>query len=75
MKDYHLEDIAIQTQTFEAAGVPLKRRVLQHINNQFVYPGNQCYREIRPDGTENSLFAAKDVTEAVRSGPSFDMDS
>ena len=67
VKDHYLEDIAIQAQIFEAAGVPLKHRVLQHINNQFVYPGDQCYREIRSDGTENSLFAEEDVTEMVRS--------
>ena len=67
VKDHYLEDIAIQARIFEAAGVPLKRRVLQYINNQFIYPGDQCYREIRPDGTENSLFACEDVTDAARS--------
>ena len=67
VKDHYLEDIAIQARIFGAAGVPLKRRVLQYINNQFVYPGDQCYREIRPDGTENRLFAEEDVTEAAQS--------
>ena len=67
VKDHYLEDVAIQARIFGAAGVPLKRRVLQYINNEFVYPGGQCYREIRPDGTENRLFAEEDVTAAAQS--------
>ncbi|MHB1512371.1 MAG: DUF2779 domain-containing protein [Acidiferrobacter sp.] len=67
VKDYQLEDVAIQSQIFAAAGVPLRRRVLQYINNAFVYPGGGRYHEVRPDGSRNSLFAAEDVTEAVES--------
>lgn len=67
VKDYQLEDVAIQSQIFAAAGVPLKRRVLQYINSAFVYPGGGCYHEVRPDGSRNGLFAAEDVTRAVTS--------
>ncbi|WP_298135496.1 DUF2779 domain-containing protein [Acidiferrobacter sp.] len=66
VKDYQLADIAIQAQVFAGAGVSVKRRVLHYINSAFIYPGDQCYREIRPDGTENSLFAAEDVTAVVQ---------
>lgn len=67
VKDYQIEDIAVQAWTFVAAGIPLKRRILQHINAQFIYPGGGCYEEVCPDGTVNSLFVQQDVTHAARS--------
>ena len=43
VKDYHLNDTAIQSWVIEQAGYPLSRIELAHINNQFVYPGGQDY--------------------------------
>ncbi len=57
VKDYHLDDAAIQTWVIENLGYPLDRIEIGHINNQFIYPGNEDY-----DG----LIVFEDVKDAVR---------
>lgn len=57
VKGYHLNDVAIQAQITEQSGVPLRRISVVHIDNRFVYPGNEAF-----DG----LFAFEDVTQAAR---------
>ena len=44
VKDYHLNDAAVQAWVLQQQGVPLTRIDLAHINNQFVYPGGGDYQ-------------------------------
>lgn len=57
VKDYYLPDVAIQAYVTEAAGIPLKRISVVHIDNRFVYPGHEDYR---------GLFTTADVTAEAR---------
>lgn len=44
VKDYHQDDIAVQTYIAAAAGVPLASVSLAHIDNEFVYQGGGDYQ-------------------------------
>ena len=57
VKDYHLNDVAIQAYVTEQAGVSLSRISVIHIDNSFVYPGSRNY---------TGLFTPVDVTEKAR---------
>lgn len=57
VKDYQLQDCAIQTWVFERAGIPIKTVALAVIDKSFMYPGT---------GNYYGLFRHEDVTEAVR---------
>ena len=57
VKDYHLNDAAVQTWVLRQQGVPLTRIELAHINNRFIYPGG---------GNYHGLFAHADITETVQ---------
>ncbi|HRQ87689.1 MAG TPA: DUF2779 domain-containing protein [Bacteroidia bacterium] len=54
VKDYHRDDLAIQTCVATEMGVPLESVRLAHIDNTFVYPGGGDYR---------GLLAEVDLTE------------
>lgn len=54
VKDYYLNDVAIQAWTVTEAGYPLDRMELAHIDNTFVYQG---------DGDYEGLFRYEDVKE------------
>lgn len=56
VKDYHIDDAAVQAWVARKAGVPLTRIEIAHIDNSFVYPGGGDYR---------GLFTHTDVTERV----------
>lgn len=56
VKAYHLEDAAVQTWVVRSAGVRLSRIQVAHIDNSFVYPGNENYQ---------GLFAHSDITLEV----------
>lgn len=56
VKNYHLDDIAIQAFIATAAGTPLKSVALAVINSDFVYPGGGDYR---------GLFREEDVSQAA----------
>jgi len=56
VKDYYLEDAAVQAWVAREAGVPLSRVEIAHINSAFIYPGDLDYR---------GLFTHVDVTEAI----------
>ena len=56
VKPAYLEDVALQRHCYEAAGIPVRRCHLMHVNNQYVRHG-----EIDARG----LFVAEDITEAV----------
>ena len=57
VKDYQLDDCAIQAWVIENAGVRLHSIQLAHIDSSFVYQGNGNYR---------GLLVAEDATDAVR---------
>ncbi len=44
VKDYHLEDITVQTWVIQQAGLVPSRCMVAHIDNSFVYPGNGNYQ-------------------------------
>ena len=44
IKDYHLDDIAVQAFVAKGAGVNLKSVSLAYIDNSWVYPGGDDYR-------------------------------
>ncbi|WP_031598334.1 DUF2779 domain-containing protein [Ferrovum myxofaciens] len=57
VKDYYYEDIAIQTYVAQAAGLSLTKVAVAHIDNSWVYPGQQDYRGLlkEVDVTEETL--------------------
>lgn len=56
LKSHYLNDVAIQAWVIQGAGLPLKTIQLWHVDNSFVYRGDEDYR---------GLFAREDVTETV----------
>ena len=46
VKDYHLEDITVQTWVIQQAGLVPSRCMVAHIDNSFVYPGNGNYQDL-----------------------------
>ena len=57
IKDYYMNDCAIQAWVIENAGYPIHKVELAHIDNRFVYPGN---------GNYDGLFYHADITEETR---------
>ena len=57
VKDYHRDDVAVQTYVAESAGVSLSSVSLAHINNEFVYQG---------DGIYQGLLKEEDLTEEAK---------
>ncbi len=57
VEDYHLWDCAIQSWVIEDAGYPLENVIIAHIDNSFVYQGNDDY-----DG----LFHQEDVMDSIQ---------
>ena len=60
VKDYHRDDLAVQAFIAQTAGVPLQSIALAHIDNTWVYPGDEDYRGLLK---ENDL-----TTEACSRG-------
>ena len=44
VKDYHRDDVAVQSFVAQSAGVKLKSVALAHIDHSWVYPGSEDYR-------------------------------
>jgi hypothetical protein len=57
VKDYHRDDLAVQTYIATTAGIDLASASLAHVDNSFVYPGGGDYR---------GLLKAVDLTDEVR---------
>ena len=57
VKDYHRDDLAIQTHLATKMGVDIDSVGIAHIDNRFVYPGEGDYR---------GLFCEVDLTEETR---------
>lgn len=56
LKPEHLNDCAVQVWVHRNAGIPLSRITLAHVDNQFIYPGDDDYQ---------GLFVETDVTDEV----------
>lgn len=52
VKDYHRDDVAVQAFVAQSAGVQLESIALAHIDNSWVYPGDEDYQGLL---TENDL--------------------
>jgi predicted RecB family nuclease len=63
VKDYHREDVAIQTYIAKSAGVHLKSISIAHIDSSWVYPGNLDYAGLlaEHDLTEDALVLEEEV--------------
>lgn len=57
VKDYQLDDCAIQAWVITEAGVPLRRVCIAHVDSDFVYQG---------DGNYRGLLVTEDQTGAIR---------
>lgn len=57
VKDYHRDDLAVQTYIATKAGIDLASASIAHVDNSFVYPGGGDYR---------GLLKAVDLTDEVR---------
>jgi hypothetical protein len=58
IKEYYLQDCAVQSWVAEGAGYPVREVYLAHLNNQFVYRGDGDYR---------GLLTLVDVTQRIQS--------
>lgn len=67
VKDYHRDDLAIQSCIAKSAGVALKSISLAHINNQWVYPGGEDYRGllVEEDLTEEAFSRENEVKDWI----------
>lgn len=54
VKDYHRDDVAVQSYVARAAGIPLASVALAHIDSSWTYPGDGDYRGLLK---ENDLTA------------------
>ena len=63
VKDYHHDDIAVQSFVAQSSGVKLKSVALAHIDSSWVYPGNEDYRGIlkENDLTEEAFARSEEV--------------
>jgi len=57
VKDYHIEDVSVQSWVMEKAGYPPSSVALAYINNEFIYEGNGNYQ---------GLFAEADLSNEVK---------
>jgi len=57
VRDYHRDDVAIQTYIADQSGIRLARSGLAHIDNSFLYLG---------DGNYQGLFHVEDLTDEAR---------
>ncbi len=68
VKDYHKEDAAIQAFVSKEAGVPLAAIAIAHIDNEWVYPGDEKYRGllIEQDVSDEVFARHDDVKEWIK---------
>lgn len=69
MKDYHLDDVKIQSWVMEKAGIRPTHVALAHINSEFIYPGNFEYQGLltEVDLSGNVRESIAEVDEWVKS--------
>ena len=83
VKDYHYNDAAIQAWVVEQCGLKLDSIAIQHIDNEFVYPGEGDYgglfakvpvdREIKPLVKQVSTWVAEARDTLVGPEPKIEM--
>ena len=63
VKDYHRDDVAVQSYVARAAGVPLVSVALAHIDSSWTYPGDGDYRGLlkENDLTSEAFARTKEV--------------
>lgn len=63
VKDYHRDDLAIQSFVARQAGVPLASAALAHIDSSWVYPGNDDYQGLlkEEDLSEQAFARSEEV--------------
>lgn len=76
VKDYHRDDVAVQSYVACSAGIPLASVALAHIDSSWIYPGDNDYRGLlkendltaeafaRSDEVKNWIAKAADIAEA-----------
>ena len=67
VKGYHRDDLAIQAYIAKSAGVPLKSIALAHINNKWVYQGDEKYQGllIEEDLSEEAFSRELEVKDWI----------
>lgn len=72
VKDYHRDDIAIQTYAARSAGVEIESVSLAHIDSSWTYPGNKDYQGLLKvnDLTQDALSRHDEVAEWVQKAQS-----
>ena len=65
VKDYHCDDIAVQTFIATSMGIRLSSISVAHIDSSFIYPGNGDYRGLlkENDLTEEAISRSGEVRE------------
>lgn len=61
LKDEHIKDASIQTYIAKSCGLALEKVQIAHINNDFVYPGNDQYGS--PNENSPGLLISHDITQ------------
>lgn len=72
VKDYHRDDIAIQTYAARSSGVEIESVSLAHIDSSWTYPGNKDYSGLLKvnDLTKDALSRHDEVAEWVKQAQS-----
>lgn len=67
VKDYHLDDAAIQAYIAKKSGVALSAIAIAHIDSSWVYPGDNDYRGIlvEEDLSEHAFACSKEVEQWI----------
>jgi hypothetical protein len=67
LKDYHLDDIAVQSYLAVTSGVPLAAVIVAHVDKRFIYPGDGDYRGLlkENDLTQEALSRSDEVRQWI----------
>ena len=67
VKDYHRDDVAVQSFIARACGVPLQAIALAHIDSSWTYPGHGDYRGllVEADLTEEAFARTEEVSSWI----------
>lgn len=65
VKDYHRDDVAVQSYVARSAGIPLASVALAHIDSSWTYPGDGDYRGLlKENDLTAEAFARSDEVES-----------
>ena len=65
VKDYHRDDVAVQSHVARSAGIPLASVALAHIDSSWIYPGDGDYRGLlKENDLTAEAFARADEVES-----------